>query len=74
MMVEIAPEISSRLSSWSISTHEPPEKFVSATLENALEDWEDYSEALKICAEIDSGRMETYSMEEVWRELDGMEG
>ena len=28
----------------------------------------------KICAEIDSGRMETYSMEEVWRELDGMEG
>ena len=73
MIVELAPEISSRLSSWSLSTQEPPEKFIEDALKKALEDWEDYSDAVKICAEIDAGRMETYSMDEVWRELDDLE-
>ena len=73
MLVTLRPEVEERLSTWSIETKQPAEKFINETLENALEDFEDYREAMKICAEIEAGRMRTYSKEEVWRELDAME-
>ncbi|MBQ7196417.1 MAG: hypothetical protein IJS40_03310 [Synergistaceae bacterium] len=73
MFIELAPEIENRLNSWSISTHEPPQKFIDKTLSEALEDWEDYMDAVRICALVDSGEMKTYSLEEVERELDGMD-
>lgn len=73
MAVTLKPEIEERLNSWSIATKQSADEFINETLENALEDWEDYTDALKICSEIDSGREETYSAEEVWRELDEMD-
>ena len=43
---------------------------ITLELTPGLEDWEDYTDALRICAEIDSGRMKTYSREEINREMD----
>ncbi len=73
MLVQIAPEIESRLSSWSIATNKTPEDFVNEILEEALEDWEDYTDAVKICKLVDSGKMKTYSFEEVEKELNEMD-
>lgn len=67
MIIELAPEIETRLNSWSITTNEPPEKFVKQKLEEALEDWEDYTDALKICELVNAGKMKTHSLEEVER-------
>ena len=73
MLIEIAPEIEAKLNSWSEITQEPPQKFVDEILLEALEDWEDYRDALMISALVDSGKMKTYSLEEVERELDEMD-
>ena len=73
MLITLRPGVEERLSTWSMETKQPAEKFINETLENALEDFEDYTEAVKICAEVDGGRMKTYSKKEVWRELDAME-
>ncbi len=67
MLIELAPEIETRLNSWSITTNEPPEKFIKQKLEEALEDWEDYTDALKICELVNAGKMKTHSLEEVER-------
>ncbi len=55
MLVQIAPEIENRLTSWSIATNKLPEAFVNEILKEALEDWEDYTDALRICELVDSG-------------------
>lgn len=70
MTIELSPEIEKQLNLWSITENEPPETFIEDTLQKALEDWEDYMDALRISAEVKAGRMETYSEEEVWRNLD----
>ena len=77
MLITTTPEQDTRLKSWSEATGELPEVLVKAALDEALSDWEDYTDALRICADVDAGRMKVYSLEEVERrlnELDGLEG
>ena len=77
MIVTVDEKTGTRLKSWSMATNQPPEVFINEALEQSLDDWEDYIDALNICDEIDSGRMKTYSMDEVERqlnELDTLEG
>lgn len=44
------------------------------TPDQSLDDWEDYNDALRICAEIDAGRMKVYSLEEIEQHLDALGG
>lgn len=70
MMVSLDEKINSRLQLWSKHTKQPPEVFINHSLEQALDDWEDYREALSICSEIDAGNMKVYSLDEVEKQLD----
>ncbi|MBR0079929.1 MAG: hypothetical protein IJP69_06095 [Synergistaceae bacterium] len=73
MVLTLKPEIEKRLNEWSIREKQSPNDFVNEALEKALEDWEDYIDAVRICALIDSGQMKTCSMEEFHRELDELD-
>ena len=70
MVFTLDEKINSRLQLWSKYTKQPPEVFINHSLEQALDDWEDYKDALSICSEIDSGNMKVYSLDEVERQLD----
>ncbi len=70
MIVALDEKINSRLQTWSKHTKQPPEVFINHSLEHALDDWEDYMDALSICSEIDSGNMKVYSLDEVEKQLD----
>ncbi len=77
MILTTTPAQDTRLRAWSLTNKQPPEVFVNDALERSLEDWEDYTDAIRICAEIDAGRMKTYSLAEVEAHLDelnAMEG
>ena len=68
--LELTDEIEGRVNAWCRATNGEAEDLMSEALLQYLEDWEDYTDAIKICAEIDSGRMRTYSREEINREMD----
>ena len=70
MIITLDEKTDNRLKTWSKFNKQPPEIFINEAIERSLEDWEDYLEALEICAEIDSGKIKTYSLEEVERHLD----
>ena len=73
MLLTTTPEIDSRIRTWSSINKQPPERFVMQAIERSLDDWEDYNDALHICAEVDAGRMKTYSLDDVERHLDALE-
>ena len=70
MQVTLDKKIDTRLSAWSVATKKSSEQFINETLDKALEDWEDYEEALRICELVDTGLMKVYSLEEVEKHLD----
>ena len=70
MILNTSPTLDDRITSWSKYTKQPPETLISQALEHYLDDWDDFHEALRICDEVDSGRMNTYSLDEVERQLD----
>lgn len=70
MQITLDKKMDTRLSAWSMATKRPPEQFINETLDKALEDWEDYEEALRICELVDKGLMKVYSFSEVERQLD----
>ncbi len=74
MIFTTTHETDFRLRNWSNITKQPPETFIQQTLDEALDDWEDYNDALRICAEIDRGEMQTFSLHEVEEHLDALEG
>ena len=61
LTIELSPEMEERLNLWSDRENAPIESFIESTLEKALEDWEDYENAVRISAEVKAGRMKTYS-------------
>ena len=65
MILTFDEKTNTRIQSWSKATNQSPEVLIHEALEQSLDDWEDYMDALSICEEIDSGRMKTYSMYEV---------
>ena len=65
MTVELAPDLEERVSVWRKETNGDTGSMMTEALERYLEDWEDYTDAVQICAEVDAGRMETSPWEEV---------
>ncbi len=73
MIVTLNENIGTRLQSWCRLSNLSPEAFVNRALDQYLEDLEDYTDAVNICAEVDAGRMKTYSLVEVEKHLDALE-
>ena len=70
MVLEVPQELEERVSVWQKETNGDTKLLITEALEQYLEDWEDYTDALQICAEVDAGRMKRYSQEEIDREMD----
>ena len=63
--LELSQELRERIKTRSGATNQKPEKFMLMAIEQYLEDLEDYEDAVRISEEVRSGRMKTYSLEEV---------
>ena len=77
MVLEVPQELEARLSFWSDETRETPNVLALKAIERYLEDLEDYQDAVEVSTAIKAGRMKTYSLEEIEREmneLDSVEG
>ena len=70
MLFRSSPEVEARLGAESRAARQTPENLIAAAIEQYLEDLEDYRDAVRISEEVRSGRMETYSLEEVRTRLD----
>lgn len=70
MTIELTPEMEKRVGMWQKETNGDTASMMAEALERYLEDWEDYTDAVQICAEVDAGRMKTYTQEEIDREFD----
>lgn len=68
--LDITPEFQERVNFWSGKSNKKPDTFLKNIITEYLEDLEDYEEAARICAEIDAGRMQKHSWEEVKERLD----
>ena len=53
------------------AARQTPESLIAVAIEQYLEDLEDYRDAVRISEEVRSGRMKTYSLEEVRAHGDG---
>ena len=74
MILTFDEKTNTRIQSWSKATNQSPEVLIHAALEQSLDDWEDYNDALRICSEVDRGKMQTFSLHEVEEHLDALEG
>ena len=63
--LELSPELEARLGMESRAARQTPESFITAAIEQYLEDLEDAREAQRVMAEIDAGRMATRPWGEV---------
>ncbi len=70
MIITLDKRFHSRIRSWSKATKQPPNILINKALEQSLDDWEDYRDAVNICSEVDAGNMKTYSFDEVEKHLD----
>ena len=70
MILDLSPELEERIKNWSIASKEPPENLAIGLIEEYFEDCDD---AEKLENLIRAGEMETYSMEEVHRELEELD-
>lgn len=70
MILSTSQALDARIASWSNYTKLPPETLIFKAIELYLDDWEDFQDALRICDDVDSGRMNVYSLDEVERQLD----
>ena len=64
-LLELPQELRERIETLSGAANQKPEKFMLMAIEQYLEDLEDYEGAVRISEEVRSGRMKTYSLEEV---------
>ena len=64
-VLELPQELRERIETRSGAANQKPENFMLMAIEQYLEDLEDYEDAVRISEEVRSGRMETYSLEEV---------
>ena len=62
IVLNVSPELNSRVNFWGSRGNETPEQLTLRLLEEYVEDCED---AEKISAEIDAGRMKTYDWHDV---------
>ncbi len=73
MVLEMPKELEERVSVWSNRSCEAPDALILRAVERYLEDLEDYADAVDVRAAIKAGRMKTYSLEEVEREMDELD-
>lgn len=64
-VLELPQALRERIETRSGAANQKPEKFMLMAIEQYLEDLEDYEDAVRISEEVRSGRMKTYSLEEV---------
>ena len=64
-LLELPQELRERIETRSGAANQKPENFMLMAIEQYLEDLEDYEGAVRISEEVRSGRMKTYSLEEV---------
>ena len=64
-LLELPQELRERIETRSGAANQKPENFMLMAIEQYLEDLEDYEDAVRISEEVRSGRMKTYSLEEV---------
>ena len=69
--LELSPELEARLGAESRAARQTPESLIVVAIEQYLEDLEDYRDAVRISEEVRSGRMKTYSLQEVRAHGDG---
>ena len=69
MTVELTPDLEERVEIWRERANGDTGSMMTEALDRYLEDWEDYTDAVQICSEVDARRMETYSWEEVKEHL-----
>ena len=64
-LLELPQELRERIETRSGAANQKPENLMLMAIEQYLEDLEDYEDAVRISEEVRSGRMKTYSLEEV---------
>jgi predicted DNA-binding protein len=67
--LELPLELESRLEALSKNAGESPETYILRTLENLMEDIEDYDDAVRVSALHKSGKMKTWTLQEVMDRL-----
>ncbi len=72
IVLDFAPELHERVNFWSRRNNKTPDVFLKSIIAEYLEDLEDYEETARVHAEIQAGRVQTHSWEEV-RERLGLE-
>ncbi len=73
MVLEVPRELEERVSFWSDETRETPDALMLRAIERYLEDLEDYQDAVEVSTAIKAGRMKTYSLDEVEREMNELD-
>ena len=68
-VLELPQELRERIEVRSGEVKQKPERLMLMAIEQYLEDLEDAEDAVRISEEVRSGRMETYSLEEVKERL-----
>ena len=68
-LLELPQELRERIETRSGAAKQKPERLMLMAIEQYLEDLEDAEDAVRISEEVRSGRMETYSLEEVKERL-----
>lgn len=68
--IDLTSELEERVGVWKREKSGDTAVLITEALDKYLEDWEDYTDAVRICAEVDAGRMRTYSREDINREMD----
>ena len=69
IVLNFSPELMRRIKFWSVKNRQRPELFLRKRIAEHIEDVDDDEIAAKISAEIEAGRMKTYSWEEVKKDL-----
>ena len=72
ILLDFTPELKERVDFWSSRNNKTPDAFLKNIIAEYLEDLEDYEEAARVYAEVQAGRMQIHSWEEV-RERLGLE-
>ena len=72
IVLDFSLELKERVDFWSSKNNKTPDAFLKNIIAEYLEDLEDYEEAARVHAEIQAGRMQTHSWQEV-RERIGLE-
>ena len=70
LTLNLPSQLEQRLSQWTANTHQSKEYGVQRALEEFLDDYEDYSNALRVAERVKNGQEPTYTLEELKKRHD----